>query len=198
MRSISLIGKQRDQVGKSSAIALRKSGHIPCVVYGGSETTHFSLDLNTANKIVFTPAFFRCDIEVNGKIHPSIIKELQFHKLNDSIQHIDFLELVDTKKVICDIPLKITGQAKGLREGGKLLVKIRKIKVKGYPKDLRETIDVNIDHLELGKSVKIGDIKIEGLEILLNPSIPVASIEVTRALKSAATEAAKTDAKSKK
>lgn len=195
MRSIALKANKRDQVGPKAAKQLRKTGEIPCVVYGGSAPVHFSLDQNTVNKIVYTPDFSRIDLELDGKVHPSIIKEIQFGKMDDKVQHIDFLELVEDKKIICDIPIKLMGVAKGVREGGKLLVKVRKLKVKAFPKDLKDTIELNVETLELGKSVKVSDVKVENLEILNSMSIPIASVEVTRALKSAATEAAKADKK---
>jgi large subunit ribosomal protein L25 len=198
MRSIALTAEKRDQVGSKSANALRLAGRIPCVVYGGKENICFFLEGKVANKIVFTPDFSRIDLSINGTTHPSIIKEIQFHKLNDTVTHIDFLELVEDKKVICEVPIKLVGVAKGVREGGRMLVKVRKLRLKCFPKHLVDTININIDTLELGKSVKVSDVKLEHVEILNSMNIPIASVEITRALKSAATEAAKADASKKK
>ncbi len=198
MRSIALTATKRDQVGSKSSKALRLAGNIPCVVYGGEQNLSFYLEGKVANKIVFTPDFSRIDITIDSNTFPCIIKEIQFHKLTDVVTHIDFLQLVEDKKVICDVPIKLIGVSKGVREGGRMLVKVRKLRLKCFPKHLVDTININIDSLELGKSVKVGDVKLDNIEILNSANIPIASVEVTRALKSAATEAAKAEATSKK
>jgi large subunit ribosomal protein L25 len=135
---------------------------------------------------------------VNGTTYETLIKEIQFNPVSDRIEHIDFLELTPGKKIVAEVPLKLTGQSEGVKAGGKLIQKMRKLKIKATPENLKEAIEVSIDTLALGKSLYIRDIKEEGIEIVNTPEIPIASIEITRSLKSAEAEAKKAEGAKKK
>ena len=131
------------------------------------------------------------NVEVGGKSVNTIIKEIQFHPVSDRIVHIDFLELVPGKKIFAEIPVELVGQAEGVKAGGKLVHKVRKVKVKVDPEHLVDKITVNVESLKLGKSIKIKEIEAGELEILTSGNIPLATVDIPRALKSAETEAAK-------
>lgn len=191
MKSLTLEGTKRTDLGKKESNKLRREGNIPCNLYGGSENVSFYAPYNAFQHIVYNPDFFTVKISVDGKEHNTIIKEIQFHPVSDRITHIDFLELVNGKVITADIPVELTGLAEGVKAGGKLVQKIRKVKVKVTPEHLVEKIQLNVEDLKLGKSIKVKDIPADNMEILNAPSIPVATVDIPRALKGAAAEGGK-------
>ena len=198
MQTITISGKARTSVGKVATKADRVAGNVPCVMYAGNEVVHFTSTLSELRGILYTPKFFKAIINIDGTTHEALLKEVQVHPVTEQIRHIDFLKLTPGVAVIVEIPIKVVGSSPGVREGGKLLVKVRKVKVKSTPENLKDVIEVDISSLKLGQSFKVRDIKEEGFEILNSPAIPLVSIEITRALKSAATDAAKAEATAKK
>jgi len=132
---------------------------------------------------VYTPDFQLAEVKVDGTAYRCILKDLQFDKVTDALIHADFLELVEDKKVIATIPIKFTGAAKGVKDGGKLITKMKALKIKTYPKYLKENIEVDLTNLELNGNVRVEDVKSENYEILNSPRIPIASIVLTRQLK---------------
>jgi large subunit ribosomal protein L25 len=152
---------------------------------------HFSAPLIAFRTLVYTPEFQLAQISVNGKEYRCIIKDLQFDVLTDELSHVDFLELVDDKKVIANLPLKFSGQSQGVKDGGRLEIKVKNLKVRTLPKYLKEHIDVSIDNLELNGNIRVQDVIAENMEIMNSPRIPIASVVMTRALKQAETETAK-------
>lgn len=183
--TINLKGTLRTDAGKKASAALRAEGFVPCNLYGGKESLNFFSEYNNFNKLIYTPDFFSVNIEIDGKTYNAIIREVQFHPVTDRITHIDFLELVPNKTVIVDIPVELTGLAKGVKNGGKLVLKTRKIRVKATPENLVDVIKVDVTSLGLGKSVKVKEVKAEGFEIMTSLSVPVASVIVPRAMRSA-------------
>lgn len=183
MKSITIEGQVRNESGKRQSATMKREGNVPCVVYGGKENINFYAPADAFRSLVYTPVFQTIKLKIGDQEKEAVIKDLQFDPVTDRLLHIDFLELVADKKITVEVPLQMKGIAKGVREGGKLIQKLRKIKVKCFPKDLKDFIEVSIDHLELGKSVKVSDIKVNNMEILNSPSIPVASVEVPRAMK---------------
>ncbi|HXH18672.1 MAG TPA: 50S ribosomal protein L25/general stress protein Ctc, partial [Chitinophagales bacterium] len=180
MKSLTLEAKQREQLGGKYAAQIRREGFIPCVLYGGSETIHFYAPYNAFRNIVYNPEFFTVNITINGKVYNTLLKEVQFHPVTDKILHLDFLELAPDKKVTAEIPVKLVGQAAGVKAGGILDQKLKRLKVKALPKDLVEHVEINVETLELGKSVKVGEVKIANVEIL-NPSyMPIAASYIPR------------------
>jgi len=185
MQSVAITGTARTVLGKKAVKAVRSEGHIPCNVYGGKENIHFSAPVNDFKSLLYTPDFKVAEITVNGSVHKAIVKEIQAHPVTDQILHIDFVELVPDKTLKAQIPLRLVGQSEGARTGGAVIQKIRHAKVKTTPENLVDVLEVDITGLELGDSARVRDIKpVDGLEVLNNPSSPVVSIEVPRALRS--------------
>jgi large subunit ribosomal protein L25 len=186
MKSIAMFGYLRDGVGKSSTKALRNEGKVPCVLYGGSENINFSMYSADFKQLVYTPFTYKVKLEVNGKIYRAVLRDMQFHPVNDSILHADFLEIHDDKEVELAIPVKFVGNSVGVRAGGKLVVKSNKLKVRALPNNLPDFIEVNIEELEIGKAVKVGEVKVENMTILDAPNNPVVTVKTTRAAAAAA------------
>jgi len=170
-------------MGKKATRQLRSQELVPGVIYGGAKEINFSASAKALKSIVYTPEFMQADVKVDGATYTCILKDLQFDKVTDSLLHIDFLELVEDKKVIATLPLHLTGTAIGVKGGGKLVVKMKSLKVKALPKDLKESITVDITKLELNGNIRVEDVKVENMEILNSPRIPIASIVMTRQLK---------------
>ncbi len=194
MKTITIEGQLRSEFGKKAAGKIRSEGKVPGVIYGGSSNIHFTATPKDLKPIIYTPDFNKVVITIGGKKHECILKDLQYHKLTDEVTHIDFLELVTGKAVNASIPLHFTGQSKGVKEGGRFVVKMSTVKVRTKPENLRDAIDVDITNLEIGKNLRIEDISYEGAEIMHNKRIPIAAVVTTRALK----QAEATEAKSKK
>lgn len=191
MKSIKIEGKKRSDLGKKATRQARSEGHVPCVIYGGNETIHFTAPVMDFRHLVYTPDFQIAEISVDGKSYRTIMKDLQFDVVTDDLNHIDFLELVEDKKIIANLPLKFTGQPEGVKAGGRLEIKAKTLKVRTYPKHLRESIEVAIDTLQIGGNVRVEDVKAPEMEIMNSPRIPIASVVTTRALRQAETEEAK-------
>jgi large subunit ribosomal protein L25 len=191
MKSVSIEGTKRSEFGKKGTRQLRSESLVPCVIYGGTETIHFAAPKLSFRTLVYTPDFQLANITVEGKSYKCIMKDLQFDVVTDELTHIDFLELIEDRKVVANLPLKFTGQPEGVKAGGRLEVKVKSIKVRTLPKYLRENIEVNIDDLQLNSNIRVEDIKAENMEIMNSPRIPVASIVMTRALRQAESEEAK-------
>jgi large subunit ribosomal protein L25 len=183
MQSLEIIGYKRANLGKRGSKDLRNEGNVPCVLYGGKEQVHFYTPMILFRKLLYTPNVFQVDLNVEGTMYKCILQDAQFHAVNESILHVDFLELDETKPVKLDVPVRLIGTAPGVQKGGKLVPKLRKIGVRALPADMPDYIDVDVSNLDLGKSVKVGDINAGNLTLLNNPSTPVASIEIPRALR---------------
>ena len=191
MKTIAIEGTLRTEIGKKSTKALRNNGLVPCVVYGGAQNVHFSATTQAFRDLIYTNEFRIASVNVDGKSVNAIIKDVQFHPITDKIMHIDFLELVENKKLITQIPITLVGAPEGVKVGGVLMQKIRKVKVKTTPSNLSSSINVDVAHLDLGKSIRIRDIKVsEEIEIMNAGGIPIASVEVPRALRSSTSKEA--------
>ncbi|MCO6460526.1 MAG: 50S ribosomal protein L25/general stress protein Ctc [Saprospiraceae bacterium] len=188
MNTIVINGNKRESVGKKATKEVRASNAIPCVLYSSSkENIHFQTTEAEVRHLVFTPDFKVAELNIDGTQVRAILKDIQFHPVKDTIRHIDFLQLVENHPVTVEIPLKTKGSSPGVKIGGKLMQTIRKVKVKTVPANLVDELFVDISSLELGQSLRIKDIIVpEGVEIMQNGSIPVVTIEIPRALKSAA------------
>jgi large subunit ribosomal protein L25 len=161
------------------------------VIYGGATEVNFYASAKAFKPLVYTSEFQLAEVTVDGKTYKCILKDLQFHKVSDALLHVDLLELVDNKKVVATLPLKLVGVAAGVKAGGKLVSKVKAVKVKAFPKDLREFIELDITNLELNENIRIQDINVPNIEVMNPPRIPVASVVMTRLLKQEETEAAK-------
>jgi large subunit ribosomal protein L25 len=183
MKTITIEGQLRTGFGKTATRQLRSQEQVPGVIYGGAQEINFSAPAAAFKPLVYTPSFQLAEVNVDGKIYQCILKDLQFDKVSDQLIHVDLMELVEDKKVIATIPLKFTGVSKGVKDGGKFIAKINSLKVKTYPKHLKEQIEVAIDNLELNGNIRVEDVKIAEYEILNSPRIPIASVVLTRQLK---------------
>jgi large subunit ribosomal protein L25 len=192
MKVITIEGQLRTDSGKKSTRQLRSQQLVPAVIYGGKSEISFSAPASAFKNIVYTAEFMLTDVIVDGITYRCILKDLQFNKVSDLLNHVDFLELVEDKKVIASLPLKYTGTATGVKAGGKLVTKMKSVKVKTLPKYLKEFIEVDISGLELNANIRVQDIVAENMEIMNSPRIPIASVTMTRQLKQEEATAAKT------
>ncbi|MCB0737155.1 MAG: 50S ribosomal protein L25 [Bacteroidetes bacterium] len=188
MKEAKLLGKKREEFGKGPSYRLRTKGLIPCTITRKDGNVNFYSFINDFNDIIFTPETYLVNIDVEGENYKAIVQERQFNSLSDEVTHVDFLEVSEDKPIKCELPIKFVGKSKGVAVGGKLAASMRRLKVKGMLKDLPEAIEVNITHLDLGKSIKVREVKLEGIEILNPAALPIATIEIPRALKSAASK----------
>jgi large subunit ribosomal protein L25 len=183
MKSITIEGQLRTESGKKATRQLRSQDQVPGVIYGGKQEINFSAPAPAFKDIVYTSEFIVAEVKVDGKTYRCILKDLQFDKVSDQLIHVDLLELVDDKKVIATLPVKFTGTPAGVKAGGKLVLKIKSLKVKALPKDLKEYIAVDITNLELNANLRVEDVVAENMEIMNSPRIPMASVTMTRQLK---------------
>ncbi len=183
MNTITIEGQPRTEIGKKATRQVRSGGNVPGVIYGGAKEVNFSAPAAAFKTLVYTPNFQLAEVKLEGKTYRCILKDLQFDKVTDQLHHVDLLELVEDKKVIATIPIKFTGAAAGVKDGGKLITKMKGLKVKTYPKHLRENIEVDLTNLQLNGNIRVEDVKDENYEILNSPRIPIASIVLTRQLK---------------
>ncbi len=183
MKSITIEGQLRTESGKKATRQLRSQQQVPGVIYGGAKEINFSAPATAFKDIVYTSEFMLANVKIDGNAYRCILKDLQFNKVSDSLTHIDFLELVDDKKVIATLPLKFVGTPAGVKAGGKLVTKMKLLKVKTLPKYLKEFIEVDINKLELNENIRVEDVKADNMEVLNSPRIPIASVTMTRQLK---------------
>jgi len=183
MKAITIEGQLRTAFGKSATRQLRSEGKVPAVIYGGANEVNFTAEAAALKNLVYTPDFMVVEVNVGGNTHKCVLKDLQFDKVSDKLIHIDFLELVEDKKVTVTLPLKFTGTPAGVKAGGKLVTKIKSLKVKLFPKDLRENIELDLSGLELNGNVRVQDVPAPNMEIMNSPRIPIASVTMTRQLK---------------
>ena len=198
METIAIAGQSRAGLGKKPSKDLRNDGRIPCVLYGGQDVVHFSVTLNDVKNLIYTPDFRVANLTVDGINFRCIVKDYQLHPLTSNLTHIDFLSLVDGQKVKLEVPVRTKGVSPGVKLGGKLQQKLRRVKVKTLPEEMVTELFIDISPLDLGQSLRVRDIQVPaGIELLNSPSIPVVTIEIPRALRSAAAAEAK-DPKKKK
>ena len=192
MKTITIKGQLRTGFGKAATRQLRSQEQVPGVIYGGAQEINFSAPATEFRPLVYTPSFQFAEVNIDGKVYKCILKDLQFDKVSDQLIHVDLLELVEDKKVVATIPLKFTGVSVGVKNGGKFVAKINSLKVKTFPKHLKEQIEVPVDELDLNGNIRVEDVKEADYEILNSPRIPIASVVLTRQLKQeeAATPAA--------
>jgi large subunit ribosomal protein L25 len=185
MKSISIKGSLRPTLGKKETKKLRAEGLVPCVLYGGDEPVHFYATEKDFKPLIYTPHVHLVDLDIDGVHSQAIIQDTQFHPVKEQLMHVDFLRTSDDKMIKVEIPVKVEGFAKGIRSGGKLKLNLRTMKVKAMVKHLPDTININVDDLDLGQSIKVGAIQRENLEFLNAKAVPVVTIMVTRAARAA-------------
>jgi len=200
METISIVAQSRTGLGKKPSKDLRNDGRIPCVLYGGQDVVHFSVTLNDVKNLIYTPDFRVANLTIDGKEYRCIVKDYQLHPLTSQLTHIDFLSLVDGQKVKLEVPIRTKGVSPGVKLGGKMQLKLRRAKIKTLPEMMVTELFIDISSMDLGQSLRARDVQVpEGIELLNSPSIPVVTIEIPRALRSAAAAEAKdTGGKKKK
>ena len=166
MKSVSISGSPRANVGKKDAKASRRSGLIPCVIYGGKEQVHFVADEKEFKKLLYTPEVFKADIKIGDNQYSAIVQEVQVHPINEKLVHVDFRELIPGKYVTVELPVKVSGTSPGVRDGGLLKQNYRKLKVSAKPEDFLENITVDISGLKVGMGIKIADLNYPGIKFL--------------------------------
>ncbi|MDD3320722.1 MAG: 50S ribosomal protein L25/general stress protein Ctc [Paludibacter sp.] len=186
MKTFELKGAVRTGLGKKATKAERVSENVPCVLYGGKENVHFTTTVSDIRKLIYSPDVFVVNLDIDGKKVKSIMKALQFHPVSDKVLHIDFLQLTEDKPVIVELPIKLEGLAEGVKAGGKLSLEMRKLKVKGFYKEIPENIVIDVTSLGLGKSIQVGKVSVPKLEILNAKNAVVAQVKLTRAARGAA------------
>lgn len=195
MQVVAISGNPRENLGKKATKADRAAGLIPCVIYGGDEVHHFTTTPNEVKALIYTPDFKLAEIELNGTTYKSIVKEIQFHPVTDAILHIDFLRLVENHPIKVQVPVRFFGTSPGLKVGGKLIQNVRRIKIKTTPENLVDELKLDISNLELGESIRVRDIEVnDNIEIMMPSGTPVGTVEIPRALRSAAAAKAKEEA----
>ncbi len=195
MKTVTIEGQLRTETGKKAARQLRSQELVPGVIYGGATEVTFAAPAKAFKTLVYTGEFQLAEVKVDGKSYTAILKDLQFDKVSDALIHVDLLELVGDKKVVADLPLKYVGVSKGVKEGGKLVTKMKSVKVKTLPQYLKEVIEVDITNLALNENLRVQDIVADNMEIMNSPRIPIASVVMTRQLKQEEAAAAKDEKK---
>ncbi len=187
MKEINVTGQKRNDTGKKASKLLRKEGLIPCNIYGEKQGENgapvamsFTCPMNELRKVIYTPHIYVVNLNIEGENHKAILKELQFHPVTDALLHVDFYEINENKPITIGIPVKLTGLAQGIRDGGRMNLSIRKINVTAKYQDIPETLDIDVTELRIGKSIKVGDLSFDGLEMATGKEVIVCSIKATR------------------
>ena len=180
MKTLAINGTKRPEIGTKNATQLRRSELIPCVLYGGHEPIHFSAPEKEFRHLVYTPDIHTVEITIDGTKYSAIMQDIQFHKVTDRILHVDFLELVKGKNIKMELPVRTVGAAPGVRAGGKLVKKLRFVTARGLAEKFPEAIDVNLENLQIGDSVRVKDLQHEGLEFLNTGNATIVAVRITR------------------
>ena len=196
MKEISVSGQKRATTGKKATKELRKEGLVPCNLYGEKksekglpEALSFAIPAAQLRKVVYTPHVYVVNLTIDGEAHKAVIKELQFHPTTDALMHVDFFEVNETKPITIGIPVKLSGHAQGVRDGGRLSQAVRQLNVTAPYKQIPEVLDIDVTELKLGKAIKVAELNFEGLEIATPAQVVVCSVKATRASRSAAAAA---------
>ncbi len=199
MKSIEINGSLRAETGKKATRELRKNDSVPCVLYGinkdenGNQVaTHFTVTNDGLRKLVYTPHIYVVDLNIDGKITTAIMKDIQFHPVTDKILHVDFLQIDESNPIVMEVPVKLEGLAEGVKAGGKLALQVRKLRVKALYNLIPEKLIIDVTSLGLGKTIKVGDLKFEGLQLLNVKEAVVCGVKLTRAARGAQAAAATT------
>ena len=201
MKTIEIKGTARVAGGKKAAKQLRKQGMIPCNIYGElkdeqglPKAVAFAVSEGELRKLIYTPEIYTVKLDVDGQQCLAILKEAQFHPVKDNVLHVDFYQITDEKPIVMEVPIKLNGLAAGVKAGGKLAASVRKLKVKAVHTAIPERLDIDVTSLELGKTIKVGELSFEGLELVTSPSVVVCQVKMTRNARSAASAAEEAEA----
>ena len=198
MKTIEIKGSLRTETGKKATRDLRNSNSVPCVLYGLQKdekglpvATHFTVTVDGLRNLVYTPHIYVVELNIDGTTHTAIMKDIQFHPVKDNILHVDFLEINEANPIVMQVPVQLEGLAEGVKAGGKLALQVRKLKVKALYNVIPERLVVNVTNLGLGKTIKVGELNYEGLELLNAKEAVVCAVKLTRAARGAQAAAGK-------
>lgn len=193
MKEFNLKGTKRQELGKKATRELRKAGKVPCVIYGSKKdadgktiATEFEVDFEAIRKLIYTPEIFVVNVDIDGEQSKAVMREIQFHPVKDNVLHVDFYQITEGQPITMDVPVVFDGHAKGVREGGVLNGHMRRLKVLGQYQDIPEKLHVDVTNLAIGKSIKVGDLSFDKLELVNPKQALVVSVRTTRAAASAA------------
>lgn len=201
MKEIKISGRKRTSLGKKASKELRKEGLVPCNIYGIAQkdgapvAVQFAVPMVEMRKVVYTPHTYVINLDIEGEEHTAILKELQFDPITDAVLHVDFLEVNDEKPIAIGIPIRLNGLAAGVRNGGRMNLSLRKITVKAPYQSIPEHLDIDVTNLQIGKSIKVGDLNYEGITIVTPKDVVVCSVKMTRNASSSAGETSLEDEK---
>ena len=199
MKSITIKGSERENVGKKATKAVRDAGMVPCVIYGGNQPVHFVADERAFKDLVYTPNAHTVVIELgNGKSFNAVLQDIQVHPVSDKILHIDFFQLSDDKEIIMEVPVKITGTSPGVLLGGVLRLNQRRLKVKALPKNLPDFVEASISELQMGNKLYVTKLETNNFKLMHPDNTVVCQVRISRAAMKAAQEAAKAEKGGKK
>ncbi|MDO4780485.1 MAG: 50S ribosomal protein L25/general stress protein Ctc [Bacteroides sp.] len=195
MKTFELSGSSRQIAERSSEQSralksMRKEAKVPCVLYGGEEVVHFQVTTDSLRNLVYSPDIYVVNLTIDGKAVKAIMKDIQFHPVKDTILHVDFYQISDAKPIVMEVPVKLEGLAEGVKAGGKMALQMRKLRVKALYTSIPERLIVNVSHLGLGKTIKVGELSFEGLELINAKDAVVCAVKLTRAARGAAAAAA--------
>ena len=190
MKTIQINAIARNEYGKKVAKHLRKEGKVPCVVYGLGEHMDITVSEDELRKLIYTPHIYIVELNIDGKIYPTVLKDAQYHPVKDNVLHVDFLRINEEKPVEIEIPVVLDGLAEGVRAGGKMNLRMRKLKVKGIFTNIPERLHIDVTKLGLGKSIQVGELSFEGLELTNAKESVVCAVQLTRAARGAQAAAA--------
>ena len=193
MKSINVKGTARTATGKKATRDLRKNGGVPCNLYGENKNENgesiamsFATTQEELRKLVYSPDIYSVNLTIDGKECKAVMKELQFNPVTDQLLHVDFYEITEEKPIVMEVPIQMTGLAEGVKAGGKLAASVRKLKVRAPYTAIPEKLIIDVTNLALGKTIKVGELSFEGLELVTSPSVVVCQVKMTRSAMSAA------------
>ncbi|MFO7616716.1 MAG: 50S ribosomal protein L25/general stress protein Ctc [Bacteroidales bacterium] len=186
MKTLDLKGTIRTETGKKATKRVRREEKIPCILYGINQPIHFEADAKEYGHLIYTPHVYLANLDLDGAVYQAIVKEIQFHPVSDKILHIDFIEVQANKPISVKIPVQLEGFAKGVQQGGKLVLQMRKLALKGLVSEIPAQLDIDVTNLEVGQTLKVRELSFEGIELLDPKNSVVATIKTTRAAKAAA------------
>lgn len=180
METVKLSANARVNLGKKESKALRNAGQVPCVVYGGESTIHFSVKSLDLRNLVYTPNVYTAEIELDGKTYKALLKDIQFHPVTDAITHVDFMELVEGKEISLSVPVVLSGNAKGVMQGGKLRKNMRRLTVRATPENLPDSINLDITEIGIGNSIRVSNVENNNFDILNPGSAVIVAVKMAR------------------
>lgn len=191
MKSIEISASLRNEFGKKGSQAIRKTDSVPCVLYGQGENVHFTVTNDSLRNLVYSPDIYLVNLDIEGKKVKAIMKDIQFHPVKDNILHIDFYQIDEDKAIVMEVPVALEGLAEGVKAGGKLTLQMRKIKVKALFNNIPEKLVINVSSLGLGKTIQVGQLSFENLELLTAKEAVVCAVKLTRVARGLAAAANK-------